>query len=281
MVKGNLKQSVAPLSNHKTKVMGIINATPDSFSNDGLFLNIDKALECACRMINDGADIIDVGGESTRPGSQPVSEAEELKRVVPFIKELAKITDKPISIDTQKAIVAEKSIEAGAQIINDVSALTGDKETAKVASLNKTQVVLMHMKGNPANMQNSAVYCDVVAEVKSFLKQRIAWAVDNGIDEEKIIVDPGIGFAKTVKHNLVILNRLEEFCELGRPILVGASRKSFIGKILDKLPHDRLFGSLATAAVSIAGGADIIRTHDVKPTVETARMCDAIKNSLH
>lgn len=259
--------------------MGIVNLTPDSFSNDGFRSDVDKALEYALKMVNDGAEIIDVGGESSRPGAIPVSPDDELDRVIPFIKELSKLIDKPVSIDTCKSIVAEKAIEAGAQIVNDISALRADNDMVGVVAGNNVPVILMHMKGTVRDMQVNPVYGDVVAEIKSFFRESITMAVSRGIDRNNIILDPGIGFGKTIQHNLEILNRLAEFQELDCPVMIGASRKNFIGKITGNSRENRLSGSLAVAAMSIAQGANIIRVHDVKETVDVAMICNAIKNS--
>ena len=262
-----------------TRIMGILNVTPDSFSDGGLFYDLDKALAHAHRMIGEGADIIDVGGESTRPGSKPVSEDEELRRVIPVIQELSKETDKPISIDTYKSRVAEKAIEAGAQIINDISGLKADREMARVAAANRAPIIINHIKGQPHNMPENPVYENLIAEVMLGLRQSIDLAVKSGINEDAIIIDPGIGFGKTTQHNLEILNRLEEFKSLERPIMVGASRKSFIGHVLGLPLQERLIGTAATIAVAIIKGAKVVRVHDVKEAVQVVLICDAIRNS--
>ena len=259
-----------------TKVMGIVNLTPDSFSNNGFSYNISKAIEYAVNLVKDGADIIDIGGESSRPGALPVSEDEELRRIIPFVKELSKAIDKPISIDTYKSKVAIKAIEAGAQMINDISALNAEKEMLKIVAEYNVPVVLMHMKGEPQNMQLKAYYNDVVFEIIDFFQEVINRAINNGIDRNKIIIDPGIGFGKNWEHNIEILKRLREFKVLDCPVLIGTSRKSFIGKILNKPIGDRLIGSLATAAVAIMNGVDIVRVHDVKETTDITKVCDAI-----
>ena len=263
----------------KTRIMGVVNLTPDSFSKDGFCYDTDKALRHAYKLVKEGADIIDIGGESTRPGAAPVSEEEELRRVIPLINELSKLIDVPISIDTYKSGVAAKALDAGAQIINDISGLSADKDMVNVAAANKSPIILMHTKGTPIDMQNEPSYNDVVAEIILFFNGLINMAISKGIDEHNIIVDPGVGFGKTLRHNLEILNRLDEFKELGCPIMVGSSRKSFIGKILNKPEEERLIGSLATVAMAIARGSNIIRVHDVTETVEIAKVCDAIINS--
>ncbi len=262
-----------------TRIMGILNVTPDSFSDGGLFYDLDKALAHAHIMIGEGADIIDVGGESTRPGSKPVSEDEELRRVIPVIQELSKEIDKPISIDTYKSSVAEKAIEAGAQIINDISGLKADREMARVAAANRTPIIINHIKGEPHNMPENPIYENLIAEVMLGLRQSIDLAVKSGINEDAIIIDPGIGFGKTTQHNLEILNRLEEFKSLERPIMVGTSRKSFIGHVLGLPLQERLIGTAATIAVAITKGAKIVRVHDVKEAVQVVLICDAIRNA--
>ncbi len=262
-----------------TRIMGIINLTPDSFSNDGFGFNVDDALAHAKAMVDDGADIIDVGGESSRPGSNPISEEEEIDRVIPFIEELSKSIDQPISIDTYKSVVAEKALKAGAGIINDISAFHADKNMIDLAVRSQAPVILMHMKGSPSNMQDNTEYGDVVSEIKSFFIDRLKTAADRGLNRDKIIVDPGIGFGKNLLHNLEILKRLDEFKMLDCPIMIGASRKSFIGKITGrKSKGDRLPGSLAVASIAISSGAHLIRVHDVKETVDVARICDAVRN---
>ncbi|MFH1539049.1 MAG: dihydropteroate synthase [bacterium] len=262
----------------KTFVMGIINATPDSFFDGGRNFDVDTAVKTAIDMAEAGVDIIDVGGESTRPGSEPVPEEEEARRVIPLIREIrAALKNIFISIDTSKASIAEKALEAGADIVNDISALRFDGRTAAVAAEHEAPVCLMHMLGTPREMQKAPRYeTDVVFEIIDFLAERIDYAVSKGIDENGIIIDPGIGFGKTLEHNLAILNRLIEFKALGRPILVGTSRKSFIGKVLDAEPPERLEGTLASVALAAAGGADIVRVHDYREALRAARLADSI-----
>lgn len=261
----------------RTLVAGIINATPDSFSGDG-FLGKDpvRVLERAREMVRFGADILDVGGESTRPGSKPVALKEELRRVVPFLKLLRKHLRVPISIDTTKSEVASAALDLGVSIVNDISALRSDKKMAKVVSRAKAALVLMHMKGAPRTMQKNPVYGDVAGEVVSFLGCAVEKALDAGIARDRLIVDPGIGFGKTLGHNLELLNRLSALRSLGRPVLVGLSRKRFIGKILDADIADRAWGTAASVSLAIANGADIIRVHDVAQMSDVARVCDAI-----
>lgn len=256
--------------------MGILNVTPDSFSDGGRYLDLDAAVERALEMVAEGADIIDIGGESTRPGAEPVPTEEELRRVIPVIERLVDVVDVPISVDTTKSEVAQEALAAGAHIINDISGLQFDANMAKVVADFGAAVVIMHIKGTPRNMQDNPVYNDVVDEILSFLRRQVDTALAAGIPRDRIIIDPGIGFGKTTGHNLEILRRLRQFKELDLPVLVGTSRKSLIGNVL-KLPvEDRLEGTAATIAVSIMNGADIIRVHDVKAMKRVAVMTDAI-----
>ncbi|HEC81214.1 MAG TPA: dihydropteroate synthase [Thermoplasmatales archaeon] len=265
----------------KTIIMGILNVTPDSFSDGGRFLSVDKAVKHALQMEKDGVDIIDIGGESTRPGSSPVTVEEEMQRVLPVLEQLIEKTRVPLSIDTYKSKVAEKALDLGANMINDVSALRGDPMMVKIAKDYDVPICLMHMKGTPKNMQVNPSYDDVMQEIIDFFKQRIEYVVSQGIKKENIIVDPGIGFGKRtgkgVEDNCEILRRLPELKKLGFPILIGASRKTFIGNVcggVEPLPvSDRLEGSLAAACVAVMNGADIIRVHDVK---ETRRCIDLV-----
>lgn len=256
--------------------MGILNVTPDSFSDGGLFLDPERAVDHALRMVEEGADIIDVGGESTRPGADPIPLEEELKRVLPVIEELSQRTDVPISIDTYKAEVASRALEAGASIINDISGLHFDPRMGEVAAKYRAPVVVMHVKGTPKTMQASPHYDDLMGEIAAYLREGIRRAEEAGLPPEKVIVDPGIGFGKTVEHNLIILHRLGELSSLGRPILIGPSRKSFIGAVLDREVGDRLYGTLASVAIGVERGAHIVRVHDVKPVREVVDMVDAI-----
>ncbi|MBD3182868.1 dihydropteroate synthase [Candidatus Poribacteria bacterium] len=261
---------------NRTLVMGILNVTPDSFSDGGKFNSVARAVEHARKMVEDGADIIDLGGESSRPGSLPVPEEVEIERVLPVIEKLVKFIDVPISIDTYKSPVARQALEAGATIINDISALRYDPDMASVAVDAGVPVILMHMKGTPRDMQRNPHYKSLIPEIISFFSERINFALKEGISHEQIIIDPGIGFGKTIDHNLEIIRRLRDFKVLDKPILMGTSRKSFIGKILDLQVEDRLEGTAATVVVSICNGADIVRVHDVKEIVKVARMTDAI-----
>lgn len=262
----------------RTHVMGILNVTPDSFSDKGRFFDKDEAVEHGLGMARDGADIIDVGGESTRPGADDISIEEEISRVIPVIEGISKSAKVTISIDTRKSNVAYEALECGASIVNDVSGLRYDPEMGAVVAKNGAGCIVMHMKGTPRDMQSKAVYENLIQEIIDSLKESIRIAGRAGVKEDKIIVDPGIGFGKTVEHNLEILNRLTEFKTLGRPICIGTSRKSFIGKVLGlDNPIDRLVGTIASSAIAIIKGADIIRVHDVKEAVQVARLADSIR----
>ena len=262
--------------NKKTAVMGILNVTPDSFSDGGEHYRFEDALASALQMEQDGADIIDIGGESTRPGAEPVDLETELNRVIPVIKALRKRTSVPISIDTYKSVVARRALEAGADLVNDISGMRFDsKMPATIAEFNSA-VCLMHIKGTPQNMQKDPRYENLIDEILHSLNSSVNHAIDAGISRNKIIVDPGIGFGKSVADNYTILRYLKEFESLGQPILIGLSRKSLIGKLLD-LPEDqRLEGSLAGLAAAIIHGASIIRVHDVKESVRAVTIADAI-----
>jgi dihydropteroate synthase len=260
--------------------MGILNVTPDSFSDGGQFFSLESAVERARQLIREGADIIDVGGESSRPGAQPVPVEEELCRVVPVIRAIRKESSVPISVDTYKAAVAAAALEAGANIINDISALRFDSQMVKVVAQARVPVVLMHMQGEPRTMQQNPVYTDVVREIKEFLAERIAFAQAHGV--QHIIIDPGIGFGKTVAHNIEILRRLGELQELGRPILIGTSRKSFIGRLgsatSELLPvNQRLEGTIASTVIAVCNGAQIVRVHDVAPMKRALAIVDAVR----
>ena len=257
--------------------MGILNVTPDSFSDGGLFFDKEKAISYGLGMVAEGADIIDVGGESTRPGSKPLDVKEELRRVIPVIESLAKEVDVPISIDTYKAAVAQRAIEAGAQIINDISGLHFDPSLAEIAAREDTPLVLMHIRGTPETMQKDVRYSSLFPEIVQFLKDSIRTAESAGLDPGQIIIDPGIGFGKTVEDNLLILKHLSEFRILGKPILLGTSRKSFIGKILNTGVENRLEGTLATIAIGVLNGAHIIRCHDVPQAKKAIAVADAVR----
>jgi len=260
----------------KTCIMGVLNVTPDSFSDGGRYFNRDKAIEQGIGLARDGADIIDVGGESTRPFSEPVSEEEELERIAPVIEGLKKEIDRPISIDTCKAAVARAAIKAGASIINDISALRFDHDMASVAAETVVPVILMHMQGTPGNMQVAPSYSNIIPEMLDFLRTATDKAIAAGVKRGLIIIDPGIGFGKTFEHNLTIMREVDRFAALDMPILLGTSRKSFIGRILGKDPDERDVGTMATVTAGIMNGAHIVRVHNVKMAVETAKVIDEI-----
>lgn len=260
-------------------IMGILNVTPDSFSDGGQFLAVEAAVAHALQMVHDGADIIDVGGESTRPGAAPVSTAIELRRVVPVIEALrTSAPDVLISIDTSKSAVAEAALEAGADIINDVTALRGDPAMVGVAVACRAGICLMHMRGTPADMQHDPTYLDVVTEVGAFLDERLAWAIAAGIDHECIALDPGVGFGKSREHNQALLHAVSTFATAhpDRPLLLGVSRKSFLGRGVD----DRFWPTVALTALLRRGGARIFRVHDVRANAEALRMTEAILSGV-
>ena len=266
-------------------VMGILNVTPDSFSDGGLFQDAAAAVDRGRQMARAGADIIDIGGESTRPGAPPVDAAEEMRRVLPVVEQLAQqlageLNPPLLSIDTTKAVVAERALAAGARIVNDISALRQDPDVLSVVRDFGAGVVLMHMQGTPATMQKNPQYTDVVHEVWEFLADRIAFAVAAGVKKTQIAVDPGLGFGKTVEHNRQLLAGLEQFRTLGCPILVGASRKSFIGQLLNRPTSERDPGSLAAAAWAVLQGAQIVRVHDVAATVDVVRLITALQQKI-
>jgi dihydropteroate synthase len=263
----------------RTLVMGVLNVTPDSFSDGGLFLEPEAAIEHGLRMAKEGADIIDVGGESSRPGSDPIPLDEEIRRIIPVIKGLAARLQIPISVDTYKAHVAEQAVEVGAQIINDISGLRFDSQMPAVAARYDTPLIIMHIKGAPKTMQQDPSYADVMGEVVTYLREGIERLERAGADPEQVIVDPGIGFGKRIEDNLVILSRLDDLNILERPLLIGTSRKSFIGAVLDVEVDQRMVGSLATVAVSVLKGAHIVRVHDVAPVRQAVDMVDAIINA--
>jgi len=245
----------------RTAVMGVLNVTPDSFSDGGEWTDPDRAVRHARRMIREGADLIDVGGESTRPGARPVPAAEKIL----------------VSVDTSKAAVARAAFRAGAKILNDVTALRGDRTMARTAAAAGAGVILMHMKGTPRTMQKNPTYGDVVAEILDFFRQILKTVWRAGIERDKIMLDPGIGFGKSPKHNLEILRRLDEFRSLGRPLAIGTSRKNFIGRALGRRVDDRVCGTAATVAAAILRGADVVRVHDVREMSDVARMTDLLK----
>jgi dihydropteroate synthase len=263
------------LSRHAC-IMGILNVTPDSFSDGNRFLSVEKALERAFEMEEEGADLIDIGGESTRPFAQPVGTDEELRRVLPVVEGLAGKLKIPISIDTFKSAVAVEALNAGAEIVNDISALTFDNRMADIVSSAHAGLVLMHTRGRPSEMQKNTIYSSIVTEVADSLKRSLALARKAGIADERIVVDPGIGFGKSVEGNLEILRRLSEFSTLGCPIMVGTSRKSFIGAVLGRSVDERIFGTAATVAIALANGASVFRVHDIRAMRDTVDMAMAL-----
>jgi dihydropteroate synthase len=260
--------------------MGILNVTPDSFSDGGRYADPERALVHAREMAAAGADILDIGGESTRPGAAPLSEDEELRRIIPLIERLATELTVPISVDTYKSAVARRALDAGAAIVNDISGLRFSPDMGEVVAKAGAALILMHIKGTPRDMQQNPVYDDVIGEILSYLEEGIRIAVKAGVDPERIMIDPGIGFGKTLEHNLTILDRLDEFRSLGRAVVLGTSRKKFIGTILSIPEADqRLHGTAATVALGIERGAAVVRVHDVGPMVQVARMADAVLKS--
>ncbi|TKD66958.1 dihydropteroate synthase [Pseudalkalibacillus hwajinpoensis] len=255
--------------NQKTWIMGILNATPDSFSDGGEYNTVDHAVAHALQLVEDGADLIDIGGESTRPGATPVSLEEELNRVIPVIKAVRKAVDVPVSIDTYKAEVADQAILAGADIINDVWGAKADPEMGKVAAAHAVPIILMHNRYDTD-------YGDIMADIKADVEESIAIVREAGVADRNIILDPGIGFAKTHEHNLEVMRRLDEFAAIGYPVLLGTSRKSIVAKTLNTPPNDRVEGTGATVCLGIERGCQIIRVHDVKPMVRMSKMMDAM-----
>lgn len=258
--------------------MGVVNVTPDSFFEGSRYPVASEAIDAAFAMIDAGADIIDIGGESTRPGSSQVPASDELDRVKPLLETLRAQTDVLVSVDTRKSWVAERVLDDGADIINDVSAL-GDERMVDVVARTGAGIALMHMQGSPETMQQAPTYRDVVGEVRSFLRRAVSRAEDGGVSSESILVDPGIGFGKTLEHNLELLANLDELTELGKPVLVGTSRKSFIGALLDDPSKNRVFGTAASVAAAIWNGASVIRVHDVREMGDVACVIDAIRTA--
>ena len=261
---------------NKTLVMGIINLSHDSFYEKSRYKTVEQAIRAAERMLEEGADILDIGAESSRPGSVPISPQEESKRLLPVLSQLVKIANVPISVDTYKPVVAQQVLQEGASIINDITGLQKYEEMAQTISRFKAGVVLMHMQGSPESMQENPQYRDVLKEVLEYLRQSISIAVSAGIVRENIAVDPGIGFGKTDSHNLTLLNNINCFNELGQPVLLGVSRKSIIGNILDTPAEERLEGSLAAAVSGVMRGVSIVRTHDVLATRRAIKVAEAI-----
>jgi len=261
----------------RTLIMGVVNVTPDSFSDGGRFLERERAVQRALALLDQGADILDIGGESTRPGARAVQLEEELERVLPVIRDIRRQRPEAlVSIDTYKAPVARAALEAGAVMINDVTALGGDPEMAALAAESGAALVLMHMKGTPRTMQENPTYQDVVAEVRDFLGRRLERALAAGVEAERVMLDPGIGFGKTLEHNLLLIRHLESLRGLGRPILLGASRKAFIGLLTGRPVEERLWGTIGAHVAGAALGADMVRVHDVGPVREALMVSDAI-----
>lgn len=259
--------------------MGVLNLTPDSFSDGSRYGSIKEAVAAAEKMVTEGADVLDIGGESTRPGAEPVSAEEEIRRVIPVIEKLSGRLNVPISIDTWKSEVAKAALRAGAEIVNDISAMTLDPEMLATVAESDAAVILMHSRGKPAEMQKNTDYLDIVGEVVAFLEARLIEAVSAGIDAERIVVDPGIGFGKSVAGNMEIIRRLRELQTLNRPVLIGTSRKSFIGAALNREVSDRVFGTAASVTVAMMNGASIFRVHDVMAMRDSVDMVRAIMKS--
>lgn len=262
--------------NDRPLVMGVVNVTPDSFFDGGRYATPDAAIRHALRLAEEGADLLDIGAESTRPGSDSIDEGEERRRLMPVVTAVAKAVSIPISVDTMKATVARAALEAGAVIVNDVSALQADPAMAEVVATTGAGVVLMHMQGSPRTMQKAPVYDDVVGEVAEFFRERIRFCRDRGIEQDQIVLDPGIGFGKLLLHNLTLLGQLETFVSFGRPILVGVSMKSFIGQVVGRPVEERSWGTAAAIALAVSKGAGILRVHDVKVMKEVVAMAAAI-----
>ena len=266
--------------NNKTLIMAVLNVTPDSFSDGGNYLDVQFAVDKTLEMIEHGADIIDIGGESTRPGAEKVSQDTELKRVIPVIQSIRKVSDIPISIDTTKSEVARQAIAAGADIINDISAFKMDPKMKDVCKESGAGAMLMHMRGTPQTMQDNLHYDDLVKEIKGYFDCTIQELISLGISKDSLMIDPGIGFSKNVEQNLQLINRLDEFLEFDIPVLLGTSRKSFIGKVLNlENPSERVWGTAASIAIGISKGASVVRVHDIKEMKQVSALTDAILNS--
>jgi dihydropteroate synthase len=260
----------------RTGIMGVLNVTPDSFSDGGKYFEPEKAIERGIQITEEGADIIDIGGESTKPGSEPISVQEEIDRVIPVLEGLLKYVDKPISIDTYKADVAETALETGAHMVNDISGFQFSTNLPEILKRYDIPFVLMHIKGTPKNMQNNPEYNDLINEIKDYFKEKINFALEHSIKFENIIIDPGIGFGKKIKDNFLLLKRLSDFKDFGCPILIGPSRKKFIGETLNLPPEQRLEGTSAAVTAGILNGANIVRVHDVKEMIRVVKITDEI-----
>jgi len=277
-IENHYKKPSLPWDHKGCEIMGVLNVTPDSFYDGGEYTRLEKAVKRGISMAEEGADIIDVGGESTRPESQRISAEEELDRIIPVIEELDAKLDIPISVDTYKPKVAEEAVEAGANIVNDVFGLRKEGMAEMISEL-EVPIIIMHMQGTPKNMQDSPQYENVIDDIAGYFYKRINLAKKHGIRDENIILDPGIGFGKRLEHNLEIIRRLDEFCSLGYPILLGASRKSFLGNILGKEAEERLHGSLAVSALAVEKGVSILRVHDVMENKDVVRTVEALESS--
>jgi len=277
-IENHYNKPSLPWSHEKCNIMGVLNITPDSFYDGGEYDRVEKAVERGISMADEGADIIDIGGESTRPGSKRISSEKELERILPVIEELNERLEIPISVDTYKPEVAEEAVKAGADLVNDVFGLRKEGMAEKISELG-VPIIIMHMQGSPKNMQDSPRYEDVIDDIITYFYERIKFAKENGIKEKNIILDPGIGFGKKLQHNLEIIRRLEEFCSLGHPILLGASRKSFLGEILGKGADKRLYGSLAVSALASEKGVSILRVHDVRENKDVVKTVNALQSS--
>ncbi len=260
-------------------LMGVLNVTPDSFSDGGRHLDPAAAVAHALAMVEQGADLIDIGAESSRPGAMPVDEQEELRRLLPVVRAVCRETTVPVSVDTTKAAVARRALETGACIVNDISALRFDAGMAQVVAETGAGVVLMHMQGSPLTMQQAPRYTDVVEDTRAFFTERMQAAMEAGIEREQILLDPGLGFGKTLEHNLTLLRRLDGFLTLGRPVVVGASRKAFIGTVVNRPVGERLMGTAAAIVVAILRGAQILRVHDVGAIRDVVKMVQAIRHA--
>lgn len=261
-------------------LMGIVNVTPDSFFDGGRFLDPQAAVAHAWRLVEEGADLLDIGGESTRPGSVPVDETEERRRLIPVVTAVAKVVSVPISVDTSKAVVAKAAIDAGAVMVNDVTALRGDPAMVDAIVVSGVGVVLMHMQGTPQTMQKAPKYHDVVEEVEDFLAERVRFALERGVAKNQIMLDPGIGFGKTLMHNLDLLAQLRTFTKLGFPLLVGPSRKGFIGELVNQSVQDRTWGTAAAIALAVEQGAHVLRVHDVAGMKDVVKVAAAISRRI-
>ncbi|MBS3782124.1 MAG: dihydropteroate synthase [Candidatus Thermoplasmatota archaeon] len=275
-IKNYYKKSVLPWDHEGCQIMGVLNVTPDSFYDGGEYNRVEKAVERGVSMAEKGADIIDIGGESTRPGSKRISVQKEMERILPVIEDLDSRLEILLSVDTYKPEVAEEAVKAGADVVNDVFGLRKEGMAEKIAELD-VPVIIMHMQGEPKNMQKDPQYEDVLNDISSYFYERIKVAKDRGIREENIILDPGIGFGKKLQHNLEIIDRLDELCSIGPPIVLGASRKSFLGEVLGKKAENRLYGSLAVAALAVEKGVSILRVHDVMETKDVVKTVESLE----